>query len=318
MDVVVIMDGPETVSAATDTSVGLMLAAQERDHRVWHCSPSSVSLIDGRVRATANPVTVDESAGPPLALGDPVDLDLTAVDVVLVRVDPPFDVAYLHLTLVLDGLVGSTLVVNSPRGLRDANEKLYAGRLPELMTPPTIVTADAPRLTAFAADHGAAVLKPVDGHGGRGVLVVRPDDPNTPSIIDTLTRRGRVPVVAQRFLEEIEQGDKRILLLDGEPLGAILRRPTAEDFRANVCVGGAVEAAELDEADHRIVEALVPLLKADGLTFVGIDVIDGLLIEINVTSPTGLRQLCRLSGSRPDLDVVRWIERRTSSVSGVG
>ena len=317
MDVVVIMDGPETVSAATDTSFGLMLAAQERDHRVWHCSPANVSLIDGLVWATASPVTLDDEAVPPLGLGEPVDLDLTAVDVVFVRIDPPVDVAYLHLTLVLDALDGSTLVVNAPRGLRDANEKLYAGRFPEI-TPPTIVTADADRLLAFAAEHGAAVVKPIDGHGGRRVFIVRPDDPNAPSIIDALSGRGRVPIVAQRFLAAVEHGDKRILLLEGQPLGAILRRPAAEDFRANVCVGGSVKAAELDEADHRIIEQLAPSLRADGLAFVGIDVIDDLLIEINVTSPTGLRQLCRLSGRRPDLDVVRWIERRTSSASGVG
>lgn len=304
-----VMDGPETVSAATDTSFGLMLAARERDHRVWHCEPAGVSLIEGRVRATASPAILDESATEPVTLGEPADLDLTAVDAVLVRVDPPFDLAYLHLTLLLDSLVGSTPVVNAPRGLRDANEKLYVGRFPDL-TPPTIVTADADRLLAFAAAQGAAVAKPIDGHGGRGVLIVRPGDPNAPSIVDTLTGRGRVQVVAQRFLEGVREGDKRILLLDGEPLGAILRRPTDDDFRANVCVGGAVEPAGLDDGDHRIVQRIGPALRDDGLHFVGIDVIEGRLTEINVTSPTGLRQLTQLSGERPDLDVVRWIERR--------
>jgi glutathione synthase len=312
MDVVVIMDGPETVDAATDTSFGLMLAAEERDHRVWHSRAATVSLIDGRVWATASAVILDEASETPLRLGDPVDLDLTTVDAVLVRVDPPFDLAYLHLTLVLDTLVGSTLVMNAPRGLRDANEKLYAGRFPDV-TPATLVTADADRLLAFAADQGAAVLKPIDGHGGRGVLIVRPGDPNAPSIIDALTERGRVPVMAQRFLDGISNGDKRVLLLDGEPLGAILRRPTDEDFRANVCVGGSVEAAELDDDDRRIIERLAPSLRANGLAFVGLDVIDGLLSEINVTSPTGLNQLTRLSGRRPDLDVVGWIERRVST-----
>jgi len=307
----VIMDGPDTVVGDTDTSFGLMLAAEERDHRLWHCQPSAVSLIDGLVRATASPALLDEGSETPLHLGEPVDLDLTAVDAVLVRVDPPFDVAYLHLTLVLDALADTTLVVNAPRGLRDANEKLYATRFPDL-TPPTVVTAAADRLLDFAGEHGGAVVKPIDGHGGRGVLIVRPDDPNAPSIIDTLTERGRVPIMAQQFLDGIRDGDKRVLLLDGEPLGAILRRPTEEDFRANVCVGGSVEAAELDDDDRRIIDRLAPALRADGLAFVGIDVISGQLSEINVTSPTGLRQLTRLSDRRPDLDVISWIERSVS------
>ena len=227
----------------------------------------------------------------------------------LIRTDPPFDSAYLHLTLLLDYLVDQTLVVNAPRGLRDANEKLYAYRFPTV-TPDTIVTADPAQLTEFAQTHGAAVLKPIAGHGGRGVMTIRPGDPNGASIIDTLTERGRVPVVAQRFLENVAAGDKRILLLDGEPLGAILRIPTAADFRANICVGGTTVVSEIDDADRRIIEAVAPSLQADGLMFVGLDVVDGYLTEVNVTSPTGIRQLASLSGTRPDLDVIRWLERR--------
>lgn len=179
--------------------------------------------------------------------------------------------------LMLDALVGSTLVVNSPRGLRDANEKLYALRFPEV-TPPTIVTADADRLASFARAHGGAVVKPIEGHGGRGVLALRPDDRNAPSIIDTMTARGRVP--------------------------------TAEDFRANICVGGSVAAVDLDDADRRIIDCTAPSLRSDGLVFVGIDVIDGHLSEVNVTSPTGLRQIGALSGTRPDLAIIAWIEKR--------
>jgi glutathione synthase len=307
MDVVVIMDGPETVDPDTDTSFWLMLAAQERDHRVWHCTAAEVSLVDGRVRATAQSAAADESSATPLQLGPPIDLDLTDVDVVLVRTDPPFDLAYLHLTLLLDVLVGTTLVVNAPRGLRDANEKLYACRFPEV-TPPTIVSADPQRLLSFATAQGGAVIKPIEGHGGRGVMALRPGDQNAPSIVDTMTERGRVPVVAQQYLAGVTAGDKRILLLDGEPLGAILRRPTDEDFRANICVGGTVEAVEVDDADRRIIDCIAPSLRADGLLFVGIDVIDGHLSEVNVTSPTGLRQLGHLTDTRPDLDVIRWLE----------
>ncbi len=312
MDIVVIMDGPETVDPRADTSFGLILAAQERDHHVWHCGAADISFADGRVRATARPAVADESSPTPLQLAAPVDLDLTAVDVVLIRTDPPFDLAYLHLTLMLDALAGTTLVVNAPRGLRDANEKLYSLRFPDV-SPPTIVTADAGRLVEFADHHGGAVIKPIEGHGGRGVLALRPGDHNAPSIIDTMTMRGRVPVVAQRFLEGIRDGDKRILLLDGEPLGAILRLPTEQDFRANICVGGTIEPCDLDDADRRIIAAIAPSLRDDGLVFVGIDVIDGHLSEVNVTSPTGLRQLGALTGTRPDLAVVGWLETAVTS-----
>ena len=309
MDIVVIMDGPETVDASSDTSFALIVAARERGHSVWHCGAGDVELVGGIVRARARPASTDEAASPPLLLGSRESLDLTQVDAVFVRTDPPFDSAYLHLTLVLDHLAAETLVVNSPRGLRDANEKLYSCRFPDV-TPATIVSSDLERLLGFSREHGAAVLKPIDGHGGRGVMALRPDDHNSASIVDTLTERGRVPVLAQRFLENVTEGDKRILLLDGEPLGAILRVPTRDDFRANICVGGTTVATEIDDADRRIIERIAPSLRADGLHFVGLDVVDGLLTEVNVTSPTGIRQLARLTGTRPDLDVIRWLERR--------
>lgn len=309
MDIVVIMDGPETVNPETDTSFALIAAAQERGHAVWHCGARDVELLDGAVWARARPATAGDGAAPPLELGPLRRLDLAQVDAVLIRTDPPFDSAYLHLTLLLDHLVDQTLVANAPRGLRDANEKLYACRFPEI-TPPTIVTADPAQLTEFGHANGAAVLKPIAGHGGRGVMAIRPDDHNAASIIDTLTDRGRVPVVAQRFLANIAAGDKRILLLDGDPLGAILRIPTAADFRANICVGGTTVASEIDDADRRIIDAIAPSLRADGLVFVGLDVVDGYLTEVNVTSPTGIRQLADLTGTRPDIDVIRWLERR--------
>lgn len=311
MDIVVVMDGPETVDPTTDTSFALVAAALERGHRVWHCEATDIEWFDGTVWARARPAAADEAASPPLLLGAETRLDLARVDVVLIRTDPPFDSAYLHLTLLLDLLAGRTLVVNDPRGLRDANEKLYACRFPEVI-PDTIVTSDSDHLLAFARDHGAAVLKPIAGHGGRGVMALRPDDDNAPSIVDTLTDRGRVPVVAQRFLQNVVAGDKRILLLDGEPLGAVLRTPTSSDFRANICVGGSTTASEIGEADRRIIDAVAPALHADGLHLVGLDVVDGHLTEVNVTSPTGIQQLRRLSGSRPDIEVIRWLERRAT------
>ena len=309
MDIVVVMDGPETVDPASDTSFALMSAAQERGHSVWHCGAADVELADGTVWARARPAVADAAASPALRLGGIERLDLARVDAVLIRTDPPFDSSYLHLTLLLDHVVDHTTVVNSPRGLRDANEKLYACRFPEVI-PPTIVTADPDRLEDFARVQGAAVLKPIAGHGGRGVMALRPHDDNAPSIIDTLTERGTVAVMAQRFLENVAAGDKRILLLDGEPLGAILRIPTGDDFRANICVGGTTVASEIDDADRRIIDAIAPSLRADGLVFVGLDVVDSHLTEVNVTSPTGIRQLADLTGERPADEVVRWLERR--------
>ncbi len=317
MDVVVVMDGPETVDPVTDTSFGLVAAAVERGHRCWHCGPADLSFDAGTVVAAVRRMHPDASATDPLGLGEHGVLDLAGADVVLVRLDPPFDARYLHLTLLLDLVAERTLVVNTPRALRDANEKLYTLRFPDLI-PPTVVTAERGRLLDFARDCGAAVLKPIDGHGGRGVLVVRPGDENADSIIDSLTVRGSRPVLAQRYLPGVRRGDKRILLLDGEPLGAILRRPSGDDFRANICVGATVEATDLDDDDRRIAAAMAPALRADGLAFVGIDIVDARLTEVNVTSPTGLRQLGALTGGRPDLTVVRWLEERVEAVGSAG
>ena len=312
MDFVVIMDTVASVKWLGDTSFALMLAAQERGHRVFHCLASDVSLIGAEVFAKARPATMTDEVDPPIVLGDPVELALADVDAVLMRTDPPVDEEYVMLTLMLEHLRGKTFVMNDPRGLREANEKLYGCRFPGLM-PPTIVTADRPRLLAFAAEHGGAVLKPIDGHGGRGIQALMPGDPNRFAIVDTLTRRGRRQVMAQRFLPEVYDGDRRIILLDGDVLGAILRIPSGGDFRANIGVGGAVDLFDLNDADRRIVAAIGPALRSDGLWFVGLDVIGGYLSEVNVTSPTGIRQLGRLTSTRPDLTVVAWLEKRVES-----
>ncbi len=311
MKIVVVMDGPHTIDPQTDTSFALIAAAHELGHEVWHCLAHEVELIDDKISAMASPTTTDAASTPPLHLGARERIDLALVDAVLVRTDPPFDSAYLHLTLLLDFVASQTLVMNAPRGLRDANEKLYACRFPSII-PPTIVTANPAEILLFSAQHGAAVVKPIDGHGGRGVMAIRPDDDNAPSIIDTVTNRGQTPVVAQRFLPNVVKGDKRILLLDGEPLGAILRLPTASDFRANICVGGQTVATELDDDDRTIIATIAPSLRADGLIFVGLDVVDGHLTEVNVTSPTGIKQLAELTGTRPDFEVIRWLERRVA------
>ena len=312
MDLLVVMDPLEECDPESDTSVTLMAAALERGHRVWSCTAGQLSLVDGAVRARARRVAPSGSAV--TAAGGSRDLGLDATDAVLVRTDPPVDAGYLAMTLLLEFARGRTLVVNDPRGLREANEKLYACRFPELM-PPTVVSADAPTLLDFAERHDGAVLKPLDGHGGAGVVLLAPGDPEGPARAAAATGDGARPVMAQQFLPGVADGDRRILLVDGETLGVLNRRPAPGEFRANIGLGASVEVVGPSADDERIVDALAPALRADGLWFVGIDVIDGRLSEVNVTSPTGLRQLVRLSGGRLDLTVIDRLEQRVAGPS---
>ncbi len=309
MDMLVIMDAFESFDSEGDTSLGLMAAGLERGHRVSCCTAGNLSWIDGQVVARVRRVTAGAGhmvAGPFASAPQ----GLCEFDVVVVRTDPPFDADYLAMTLLLEFARGSTLVVNDPRALRESNEKLYALRFPELM-PATVVTADVDDLCTFADEHGGAVLKPLDGHGGDGVVRLRVKDPRGDQIVSEATGGGARPVMAQEFLAKVVDGDRRILLLDGEPLGALNRVPARGEFRANISRGARVEVAEIQASDRRIIDTLAPALRRDGLWFVGIDVIDGRLSEINVTSPTGLRQLTRGSGKRPDLTVIDWFEART-------
>jgi glutathione synthase len=253
---------------------------------------------------------MQRDATQPILLGDPEDVVLEDVDAVFVRKDPPFDAMYLWSTLMLENLRGKTLVVNDARGLRDANEKLYACHFPELM-PETLVAADKVRIREFVKDVGGkAVIKPIDGAGGEGIFAVTAGDQNANAIIEAVTQHGRRLAMVQRYLPEVRTGDKRILLLDGHPLGAILRVPREDDHRSNIHVGGSVVAAELDADDRRIVESISPRLRSDGLWFVGLDVIGGKLTEVNVTSPTGIQQMSRLMGVNLSARVVDWLEER--------
>jgi len=311
VDLLVVMDPFEACDPSGDTSIGLLGAAVERGHRARCCTAADLALTGGQVVVRARPVDATEdgvSAGP--RVGEPAPLELA--DAVLVRTDPPVDADYLAMTLLLEFARGSTLCVNDPRGLREANEKLYACRFPELM-PPTVVAADPDVLRTFADDCGGAVVKPLDGHGGRGVVLLRAGDPDGHRLAAAATAGGRRQVMAQQFLPEVVDGDRRILLLDGELLGVLNRRPAPGEFRANIGLGASVEVVTPDAADRRVIEALAPSLRADGLWFVGIDVIGGRLSEVNVTSPTGLRQLTRLSGGRPDLAVVDWLAERSGA-----
>ncbi|MBX3246011.1 MAG: glutathione synthase [Myxococcales bacterium] len=315
MRLLVVMDPVSTVQVDGDTSFALMLEAQGRGHHVDHCQPSDLDLLDGRVRAWVRRATMQRDAAAPITLGEPELVDLGQThDVILVRKDPPFDSDYLWLTLLLERLRGERpLVVNDPRGLRDANEKLYACHFPEL-TPRTLVSADKARIRAFVDEVGGrAVIKPIDGHGGEGVFALMADDKNFNGLVEHVTRLGRRLAMVQAFLPEVTEGDKRILLIDGEVIGAILRVPRSDDVRSNMHVGGSVKPADLSDADRHIIATVTPRLRADGLFFVGLDVIGGKLTEVNVTSPTGIQQMSRFAGRRCEAPVIDWLERRVGA-----
>ena len=310
MHFVVVMDPPSTVIVDQDTSFALMLAAQGRGHRVDHCLQRDLYLDRGKLYARVRPARMQTLREQPIVLADPEDVCLHEVDAVLVRTDPPFDSDYLWATLMLDRVKADTLVVNDPHGLRQANEKLYACYFPELM-PRTLVASDKARIKAFVREVGGkAVIKPLGGAGGEGVMSLSEGDMNLNAIIEATTHGGKRVAMAQEFLPAVRQGDKRILLLEGEPLGAILRVPQADDVRSNIHVGGTVVRAEITLAERRIIDTLKPRLLADGLHFVGIDVIGEKLTEINVTSPTGIQQMSRLDGEYYAERVIAWIETR--------
>jgi glutathione synthase len=309
MRLVFAMDTLDRVDPKKDTTFGFIEAATALGHRCEHCLIHEIELVNGAVSAKVRRI---EYAPDGLTLApDRERLAFADADAVLIRKDPPFDAAYNHATLLLEKARGDTLVVNDPRGLREANEKLYALYFAEHM-PETIVCSDRDTIHAFVADRGAAVIKPLDGMGGFGVMMLRQGYPNNSAIVDMLTLEGTRLAEVQALIPNAEQGDKRVLLLDGKPLGAILRVPSGGDFRANIHVGGNVVPTELTTKENEIVEAVAPRLQRDGLYFVGLDLVGGRLTEVNVTSPTGIRELSRFAGERKSDAVIRWIEERTS------
>ncbi|MCJ2081646.1 glutathione synthase [Methylobacterium sp. J-090] len=313
LTVAVQMDSIRAIRIAGDTTFALLLEAQARGHRLLHYTPDRLSLQNGRVTARVETLTVQDVEGAHAVLGAPDRIDLSEADVVLMRQDPPFDMAYITATHMLERLPASTLVVNNPAEVRNAPEKLFVLDFPALM-PPTLITRDKAEIEAFRAEHGAVVMKPLHGHGGAAVFRVLPEDANFGSMFDLFSVTFREQWVVQRFLPRITEGDKRIILVDGEPLGAINRVPALNDIRSNMVRGGAAAASDLTPREREICATIGPELRRRGLILVGIDVIDGNLTEINVTSPTGIRAIKRLGG--PDLAVSVWdaIEARVSTV----
>jgi glutathione synthase len=312
-----IVDPLERLGLAGDTSYALMLEAQRRDHEVWTCQIEHLGLEHDDPIAEAQLTLVRQAATPAEAFSieSRVSIPLEAFDVVLMRKDPPVDTAYLHATWILEQARGKTLLVNDPRGLRELNEHLAVLRFPEL-TPPTIVTRSAQRLAQFRREQGGAiVVKPVDGYGGLGVFVVRDGDPNASALIENATNAGGRWTVAQRYLPEAVNGDKRIVLWDGEPVGAVLRVPGKNEARGNLHVGGKPVKTELDDDDRAIIRAVAPVLRAHGQLLVGLDVIGGKLTELNITSPTGIRHIEQLEQRNVAALVLEGIERAAAALA---
>jgi glutathione synthase len=295
LNVAVQMDPLEHIRIQGDSTFAMMLEAQARGHDLFVYTPDRLALEDGRLFARGRPVRVKDVQGEHADFGPWELRALKEADVVLLRQDPPFDMAYITTTHFLDAIHPKTLVVNNPTEVRNAPEKLYVTTFPGVQ-PPTLVTSDVEALYDFRARHGDIVLKPLYGGGGSGVARLLADDPNLDALLDLHRMIGREPVIAQKFIPAVTKGDKRILLVDGEPVGAINRVPAAGQIRSNLAVGGRADAVELTARDRELCAIIGPQLRARGLLFVGVDVIGDYLTEINVTSPTGARALQRLSG----------------------
>lgn len=316
MKALFIVDPLEKLGLAGDTSYALMLEAVARNWEVWTCQLEHLGLEGDDAVVDAVPTQVREAATPAEAftLGDRAALRLADFDVVMMRKDPPVDVMFLHATWILDHARGKTLLVNDPRGLRELNEHLAVLRFPHL-TPPTIVTRSPERLRQFQAAHGGAmVVKPVDGYGGLGIFVVRDGDPNASSIIETSTGAGTRWTLAQAYLPAVTEGDKRIVLCNGEPIGAVLRVPASAEARGNLHVGGRAVKTDITARDREIIRELAPFLASHGQIFVGLDVIGGMLTELNITSPTGIRHIARLEGKNVAAPVLEQLERLAKAV----
>jgi len=313
LDIAVQMDPLERINFTGDSTFALMLEAKRRGHNLWFYTPDKLALECGRLTAHANPINVFDDPSHYYELIEPQDINLAEMDVVLLRQDPPFDLAYITSSHFLERLQSEVLVVNDHENVRNAPEKIFVMEFADLM-PPTVLTRDRAVIERFRSKYGDVVMKPLYGHGGAAVFKVSRTDPNFGSLFDMFTTIFREPWVIQQFLPQVREGDKRILLIDGVALGALNRVPADDDIRSNLVRGGSAASSQLTDREQLICDRLGPELKKRGLIFVGIDVIGGYLTEINVTSPTGLRALCQVGG--PDLApvVLDVIERRQSSL----
>ena len=322
LKVAVQMDPIDSINIDADSTFALMLEAQRRGHALWHYEVRHMALREGvsrpgerrqeRLQARARPITVQRTRGDHFRFGDPVLLDLASMNVVLMRQDPPFDMAYITATHLLEHIHPKTLVVNDPASVRNAPEKLLVTHFPDLM-PPTLITWDLEAIRAFRAGHGDIVVKPLFGNGGAGVFRIKPDDENLAALLEMHFARSREPLMLQRYEPAVRQGDKRIILVDGEPLGAFNRVPAEGEARSNLHVGGRAEKCAMSARDREICAAIGPTLRAQGLIFAGIDVIGDWLTEINVTSPTGIQEIDRFDGINIEAAIWSRIEAKVAA-----
>jgi glutathione synthase len=311
-----IIDPIAKLDPGHDTSVALMEAAQALGHEVWITQATQLGVVGGKATALLQPVMLEPVAlsegrwvavEPWFSVGERGWDYLEAMDAVFMRTDPPVTVPYLYATYILDYVDSTkTLVINSPHGIRAANEKMYALQFTEAI-PETIVSQNKQVIREFLERQGAAVMKPLGGKAGEGILFLEPGDRNINSLIEISTVQGQVPVMVQTYLPAAKDGDKRIILLNGDPIGAVNRIPTGKEFRGNMAVGGRVAAVEITPRERDICAQLAPTLQRDGLIFVGIDVIGGYLTEVNVTSPTGIREIDRLNQVQLGHQVMQWV-----------
>ncbi len=315
LTVAIQMDPIESIDIDADSTFVLALEAARRGHTLYHYLPDNLSFRDGRIYASARPLAVRRKRGDHFTLGEEAELDLAGVDIVLMRQDPPFDMAYITATHLLEHIHPETLVVNDPAEVRNAPEKLFVTRFEGLL-PPTLIASDRREILAFRAEHEDIVVKPLFGNGGAGVFHVKPGDENLGSLLEMFAETYREPIIVQRYLPEIRDGDKRIILVDGEPVGGVSRMPQAGEARANFHAGGAAKKATLTQREQDICAQIGPALRDRGLVFVGIDVIGDYLTEINVTSPTGIQEINRLDSIRIEATIWDAIERRYAATRG--
>jgi glutathione synthase len=303
LNVAVQMDPIERIKIGGDSTFALLLEAQKRGHKLSYFTPDKLSMLDGQIVATASPLTVRDKEGDHFSLGATKRVEVSGFDVVLLRQDPPFDLAYVTTTHLLERVHPKTLVINDPAAVRNAPEKMFVTEFRDLM-PPTLLSHDLEEIKTFRRAHGDIVMKPLYGKGGESVFLIRRDDLNFGSFYDLFSATFREQWVIQKFLPEVKLGDKRIILVDGEFAGAVNRVPAADDLRSNMVRGGVPKATDLTKREQEICSRLSRPLKERGLLFVGIDVIDGFLTEINVTSPTGIRAIKNVGG--PDVAAMIW------------